>query len=158
MVRCADCGGELEDRHDDGGSFEATTTSGSPASADAPLPGARALALASDARDLVPLADALLRAGLAFRIAAREVPGEERPRGFELRVKDSDRGAALRVAGPLMEPGGGVTLLELVASATADPGEDAGDEVPCPACQTRVPASVKECPECGLGLDGQDGP
>ena len=158
VARCADCGGELEDRHDDGGTFESTTTSRIAASADEPLPGARPLALASDARDLVPLADALLRAGLAFRIAARELPGDERPRGFELRVQDPDRRAALRVVVPLMESGGGVTLLELVASDTADPVEDAGDEPSCPACEARLPASAKECPECGLGLAGEDAP
>ncbi len=156
VARCADCGGELDNRHDEGGPFEPAATSRIETGADEPLPGARPLAFGSEARDLVPLADALLRAGLAFRITPRERPGEERPRGFDLRVKDEDREAALRIVLPLVEPGGGVTLLEVAAPDAPGSVEDAGDGLSCPACEAPLPTSATECPGCGLGLDGED--
>lgn len=156
MARCTDCGGELEDRHDDGGSFEPAAASRIETGAHEPLSGARPLAFGSEARDLVPLADALLQAGLAFRITPRGRPGEERPRGYDLRVEDQDREEARRIVAPLGDLGGGVSLFESVISDTGGPADDQDDAPSCPACQAQVPASAIECPECGLGLERED--
>ena len=54
-------------------------------------PETRPLAWAQQARDLVPAADLLGAASLAFHITPRQGEGEERPRGYELRVRDADR-------------------------------------------------------------------
>ena len=152
VARCADCGGALEDRHDDEPTDGGSTFAPPAADSDRPLADAHPLATSADARELVPLADRLLEAGLEFRIFSREVAGEERPRGFELRVADPDRSAALQAVAALVGPDSGVTLLVLWASPATD---DAQTELRCPACETPVRASATECPECGLGLEGE---
>ena len=154
IARCADCGGALEDRHHDGGTPSRSAFE-PPPGPDQPAPDTRALALSANARDLVPLADRLLKAGVEFRIASRDVPGEERPRGFELRVKDADRGAAVLAVAELAGTDSGVTLLEVRAPGDPGAGEDPGTELRCPACDARVGPSATECPECGLGLEGE---
>jgi hypothetical protein len=153
VARCADCGGALEDRHDDDGAPTTAAFEG-PANADQPLPGGRALAASAHARELVPLADRLLQAGLEFRIESRDVPGDERPRGFVLLVKDLDRSAATLALADLVGPDSGVTLLEVRVAGDPGAAEDPGTDLRCPACDTRVPASAEECPDCGLGLAG----
>ena len=150
VARCADCGGDLQDRHDDEGSGEASTLAHADTDFDRPLPDAHALATSADARELVPLADRLVAAGLQFRIVAREVAGESRPHGFELRVTDVDRSAALAAVAALVEPGSGVTLLVMRALPASD-----DEHLRCPACDTPVAASSLECSECGLGLEGE---
>ena len=149
VVRCADCGGALEDRYDDEPLHQESTFVPAPTDSERPLPDAHALATSADARELVPLADRLVAAGLPFRIVAREVAGEDRPRGFELRVTDADRTAALAAVATLVEPGSGVTLLVLRAPSAPDE-----EHLRCPACDTPIGTSATECPECGLGLEG----
>ena len=154
VARCADCGGALADRHDDEGSAGDSTFAPPAPDSDRPLADAHPLATSADARELVPLADRLLEAGLEFRIVSREVAGEERPRGFELRVADADRSAALQAVAALVGPGSGVTLLVMRAPPASD---DDQTELRCPACDTPVRGSATECSECGLGLEGDEG-
>jgi hypothetical protein len=148
VATCSDCGGRLEDRHDDGaGAGRTRATPAAPAEPDLePLPGARPLAWSSDARDLVPLADQLMATGLAFRITPRT--GST---GFDLCVRDSDREAAARELVPLTGPGSGAALLEAVAPE----GDEAEGEPRCPACGSSVPQGATECSGCGLGLGGE---
>jgi len=151
VLRCSDCGGELVAR-DDGASSEPASArrreSGAPGEA---LPDARALAWSHDARDLVPVAEGLVAAGLVFRIAPRQVAGEERARGYELQVRGADREAGAKAVAPHITPGSRVTLLAAVVAQ----GSDATDEVRCPACEAAVPTGADECAECGLGLAGE---
>jgi hypothetical protein len=157
VARCADCGGVLEDRHDDGGPVPKSVFEPAP-EPDRSLPGARPLATSAHARDLVPLADRLVAARLEFRIASRDAPGDERPQGFVLQVKDLDRTAAVLATADLVGPDSGVTLLEV--RVTGDPGAafGAGTDLRCPACDTLVGASATECPDCRLGLEGEREP
>ena len=152
VVRCADCGGALEDRHDDESPDRGSLFERPPVDSDRSLPDAHALATSADARELVPLADRLVEAGVEFRIVSRAVAGEDRPRGFELRVADADRSAALGAVAAVGGPGSGVTLLVTWAPPA---GDDEKTELRCPACDAPVGASAAECPECGLGLAGE---
>ena len=152
VARCADCGGVLTDRYDDEGSDGGISSAPPATDSDRPLVDAHALATSADARELVPFADRLVEAGVEFRIVSREVAGEERPRGFELRVADADRSAAVQAVATLGGPDSGVTLLVLRAHSASD---DEQTERLCPSCDTPVGAAAAECPECGLGLEGE---
>jgi hypothetical protein len=99
IARCADCGGVLQDRYDDESPGEATRSARPDPDSRPPEDEGFAIAMSEQARQLVPFADRLVEAGVEFRIASREVAGEERPRGFELRVADADRSAAIRAVG-----------------------------------------------------------
>jgi hypothetical protein len=159
VTRCADCGGALQDRYEnDEGDDESdpapeAAAPEAQAEAEEPLVLAHAIATSASARELVPLADGLLEAGIEFRIVAREVEGEGRPRGYELQVPDADRGKAIEAVADLVGSEGGVTLLALTIRARG-PEEDAESELLCPGCDTPVDPSATECPECGLGLSG----
>ena len=157
VARCADCGGALQDRYEndegDDESDPAPAAAAPEAEAEEPLVLAHAIATSASARELVPLADGLLEAGIEFRIVAREVEGEDRPRGYELQVPDADRAKAIEAVAELVGSEGGVTLLALTIRARG-PEEDAEAELLCPGCDTPLEASATECPECGLGLSG----
>lgn len=153
IANCADCGGVLQDRYeDDDGRPEAATAA--PPPAEARPPGDRELVIATSehARELVPLADRLLQAGLEFRIVPRGMGREEPPRGFELRVTDAERSAAIHAVAPVAGPDAGVTLL---VTWTPPTGDDEDDALRCPACDTKVAPKATECAECGLGLEGE---
>ena len=151
VLRCSDCGGELVARDDDASSKHAPARRVGSGAPEVPLSDARALAWSHDARDLIPVADALVAASLVFHIAPRQVAGEERARGYELQVCGADRGVAAKTVAPLVTPGSGVTLLADVVAQ----GSDATDELRCPACEAAVPPGADECAECGLGLAGE---
>jgi hypothetical protein len=157
VTQCADCGGALQDRYEnDEGDDDSDPTPAvvaPEAEADEPLVLAHAIATSASARELVPLADGLLQAGIEFRIVAREGEGEDRPRGYELRVRDVDRGEALEEVAELVGPGAGVTLLALTIPARGAE-DDAETEMLCPGCDTPLDPSATECSECGLGLSG----
>jgi len=154
VLRCSDCGGELVARDDEGsaGGPEARGRTGPLASGDS-QDAARPIAWSEQARDLVPFADRLVEAGVVFRIGPRQVEGEERPRGFELRVWDQDRDKAMHALAPFANPESGVTLLE----SSPDPASEEPEGLACPACDAPVPHGANECPECGLAFGGDGG-
>ena len=160
VVQCSDCGGPLVDQWDgdaeEGEGAEPSPDPGGRRAATAFAPPAepetRPLAWAQQARELVPAADLLRAASLAFHIKPRQVEGEERPRGYELRVRDADRDAARVALASVAGADSGITLLEAHA---ADVDPDA-HRVQCPACETEVAAGTTECPGCGLGLGGDE--
>jgi ribosomal protein L32 len=151
VVRCADCGGELEDR------FEGSEGVAAPPPArDEPAPAPpdyRALFMTSHAADLVPMAERLRDAGVEYRLA--EAPGrvEGAPSQYGLFVSEENVDAAQRA------------LHEVVASQAggdAAPGVEAGFDkeqgyLECPACGTKTAAGTAECPECGLVLGAAQG-
>ena len=161
VLRCSDCGGALvdqwdADRQDGEGAEQAPSLdSGSAGSAFVrpSEPQTRPLAWAQQARDLVPAADLLRAAALTFHIAPRQAEGEERPRGYELRVRDGDREKAWTALSSALAADSGITLLE--TPVTDSPMHD--HQSRCPACETEVAAGIAECPSCGLGL-GNVGP
>jgi hypothetical protein len=146
IVRCADCGGALVDRF-----LEDEQESPGPAEPEAPagpdLSGFHPVFVSGRATDLVPLAERLRQAEIAFHLAERPVPEGAAP-SFSLLVHEDDREHALRALAPLL-------------GSQVEPDEDRGGEeqpsVRCPACGTEQTAGAAECPECGLALGGGEG-
>lgn len=141
VIRCSDCGGELEDRHVD----EAQLLEPEPAEPvpeDALSPGNyQSIAWGGHAADLVPLADRLLAVEIPFRIRPREVDPGEPGKGFDLVVRDEERERA---------------LAEMAAAEGAAPAGPEFDPATgykrCPACSAELKPGLSECSDCGLGV------
>jgi hypothetical protein len=150
VVRCADCGGELEDVH------EGEEREPSPTVREAPpveLSGHRVLFLTPRAADLVPMAERLREAGLEYRLAEQPGPAEGAPSRYALLVRDEGAAEALRALADLVVPhgeGGDVHAVETRFDAERG-------YVECPACGARTAPGAAECPDCGLGLGGPEG-
>jgi predicted nucleic acid-binding Zn ribbon protein len=139
IVRCADCGGELEDRFE-GQEGEQDAEGASPAAeaVEEPAPelaGYRALFLVSRAAELVPMAERLRQAQVHYRLA--EQPAAE--------------GAPPRYA-LLVAPHGDSEEVRAVVTRFTEQGY-----VECPACGAHTAPGAAECPGCGLGLAGDEG-
>jgi hypothetical protein len=150
IVTCADCGGTLEDRFlNDGQEPEAPPTEPEPAPLGPDLTGHRPVFSSAQARDLVPLAEALKQAGVAFHFL--ETPAEEEGRGasYSLLVHESDQAAAIGALSPLLRSGD-------AGDAASAHFEEGRGYVRCPACGAQQATGALECPECGLAL-GADG-
>jgi len=147
IVSCADCGGRLEDRWED----EATTVP--PRRAEPPAPEARDLSgycpifSTDQAGALVPLAERLREAGMAFHLL--ESPGGSRRSAarFHVLVPVSNEAEAKRVLAPLLGEGEGAQLAQGIESEFAD-----GAYRRCPACGAELSGAPLECPGCGLAL------
>jgi hypothetical protein len=151
VLRCADCGGELEDRFGD----EAPAASGPTAeeAAAAELAGQRVLFLTPRAADLVPLAERLREAGVEYRLSEQRGIGEGAPSRFALLVKDESVATALRALGDILAPHEEAEDLHAVETRfDAERGY-----LECPACGARTAPGTTECAECGLSLAGTGG-
>ena len=151
-IRCADCGGELEDRYP-GAEEEAPAAAVSSEATTTDLPGHRVLFLTPRAADLVPMAERLRETGIEYRLA--EPPGrvEGAPARYALLVKDADAAGALTAVADLVAPHEhteGVHAVETRFDAERGYLE-------CPACGARTAPGAAECAECGLGLGGAEG-
>lgn len=146
-VRCADCGGELEDRYGDEAGARATEEEATPPD----LSGHRVLFLTPRAADLVPLAERLRESGLAYRLAEQPGVGEGAPSRFALLVKETDALAALRELAELLSPHEEADGLHAAESRF----DSERGYLECPACGARTAPGGAECPECGLGLGGE---
>ena len=131
---CSDCGGALEDRNDD--------EAGTPSSAATPAPLAPprlsredlvAVASGSEAADIEGAARLLGEAGVPFAVSG-----------------------AVHQFRLLVEP----DQLERARGALALDAAPVADETPgvCPACETALPPSAAECPECGLAFAAAEAP
>ncbi len=154
VVRCADCGGELEDRFE-GQEGEAVVPPKPPASDEPapPPPHYRALFVTPHAADLVPMAERLREAGVEYRLA--EAPGraEGAPSRYGLFVSEENAADALKaLAGLLASHTGG----DAAQGAEAGFDKEQGYRE-CPACGTQTSAGTGECPECGLVLGAAEG-
>jgi hypothetical protein len=152
VVRCADCGGELEDRFEGEPEGAAPAVEGreEPASE---LTGYRALFLTPRAADLVPMAERLREAGVEYRLAEQAARTEGAPARYALLVKDADAVSALAALADLVAPHehtDGVHAVETRFDAERGYLE-------CPACGARTAGGTPECPECGLVLAGGEG-
>jgi uncharacterized protein with PIN domain len=135
VVRCSDCGGELEDQYPD------AVTDADPA----PIPEQAAddefVTVATDlsAGKAEVVARKLGEAGIRFRVGARGY-------AFVLAVREQDQPATrqilLRARAIPLEP-----LRDQPAVA-----ETGG---PCPACGDPVARGSSECPGCGLSLSSE---
>jgi hypothetical protein len=140
ILRCSDCGGDLQDRYEDEGADERPAGEGqvageeSAGEGEVPVPpdDERLVSSVVDAASLKEAAACLASASVPFR-ATRLT------KGFHLLVRPENASAA-RAA---LEREG----LDVVY----DPQPSAGaEEVVCPACGASVPCGVLECPGCGL--------
>lgn len=153
IVSCADCGGTLEDRWEDGEAPRVTAPRSPepPPGEAAELVGYRPVFVTGQAAALVPLAERLREAGIDFRL--RETPKDTRTSAasFSLLVRDVEAGRALRELAPLLGGGDAADGMHAVESEF-----EGGAYRRCPACRTDLPAGALACPECGLAL-GQAG-
>lgn len=147
IVRCADCGGELEDRRIGDSPPRAPAQDPAP---DTELVGYRVLFMTARATDLVPMAERLREKQVEYRLSEQPGAAEGAPPRYAILVREGDAQGAL------------AALLDLIA-----PHQDAADVhavetrfdpergyLQCPACGVSPPAGASECPECGLGLGG----
>lgn len=135
---CADCGGALVTRDDE-------AVSAAPAPPVLP-PGDYRLLLHSDrAAELDPL---------VARLAAAQVPARvevaARGQGFDLKVREPERGRALELLGDVL---GDAAAGEEALSRHFD--AERGGYAVCPACESALPSGAAECTECGLLLGGE---
>jgi Double zinc ribbon len=148
IVRCADCGGELEDVYEDAGRPSPPPPPREPVAPPPDLSNHRVLFESARAADLVPFAERLREADLPFRLAERVPAGEGAPVLYRLLVHDDDARAALDLLGPLLAPD-----VDGEAASALETSYEAGrGYVQCPACGTRQISGAAECPECGLAL------
>lgn len=152
IVRCADCGGELEDRFEGGAEGEAPAA-GAREEPPSELVGYRVLFLTPRAADLVPMAERLREAGVEYRLAQPPGQVEGAPARYALLVKDADAAGALAALADLVAPHEGTDGVHAVESRF-----DGERYRECPACGTQVAAGAAECPDCGLGLAGDEAP
>lgn len=151
IVRCADCGGELEDRRQGDGE-ESLPHPPEEAAAAADLTGYRVLFMTPRAADLVPLAERLRGTRLSYRLAEQPGPAEGAPPRYALLVREEDAAGALGDLADLVAPhedAAGVHAVE----TRFHPGRG---YVRCPACGAEAAPGAAECPDCGLGLGGGD--
>lgn len=151
VTRCADCGGELEDRRDGEGPSAEAEGAAERAAAEAELAASHELYRGSQVRDLVPMAERLRGAGLDCRIA-EQAGAKGGPASYLLLVRQDDARAALAAVADLIAPH--------EAGADVHAVETRFDQergyLACPACGAVPPAGALECPECGLGLGGEE--
>ena len=135
VVRCSDCGGELEDQDPD------AITDPDPAPVSGEAAEADFVTVATDlsAGKAEVVARRLGEAGIRFRVGARGY-------GFVLAVREEDRPATRQI----------------LLRARAIPIEPLQDQPavsetggPCPACGDPVAAGSSECFGCGLSLRGE---
>jgi hypothetical protein len=153
ILRCADCGGELEARmEEERGAWRAPARREAREADPRPAGDYRPILWNAYAAELTPLADRLLAAGIPFYLRPREVEGGGAG-GYEIRVRREERAQALREIEALhreASAGGEDATLP----ATEDDGPAA--RLPrCPACGAPPAEGVAECPDCGLALSGE---
>ena len=140
IVRCSDCGGELEDQYPDSATVEDQARIEDGAAESEFETVARDLS----ARKAELVARRLGDAGIPFRVAAQSYG---QGFGFVLSVRKQDEPATRQILG---------RARALPRSAPEDEpavGEAGG---PCPACGDPVAAGAKECSGCGLSLGSEE--
>jgi hypothetical protein len=141
ILRCSDCGGDLEDRYEgeNGDPRPAEGPEAGEAESEAPPQEYEAVFGCMEPALLKEAADCLAAAGVPFRATGCST-------GFQLLVREADRSAA---AAALQGREG---TLAVPDDAEPTVGAEGGM---CPACGAAVPAAVLECPECGLVVRGE---
>ena len=149
IVRCADCGGDLED-HYDGRGVQSPAPPAPETEAAAELVGYRVLFVTPRAADLVPLAERLRDAHVDYRLAEQPAAAEGAPPRYTLLVKDADAAGALGTLADLVAPHQDAADVHAVETRF-DPGRG---YVQRPACGAEAAPGAAECADCGLGLAG----
>jgi DNA-directed RNA polymerase subunit RPC12/RpoP len=145
IILCADCGGELEDVYED----EGAPSPGRAAAAEPELidlSDHRVLFQTHRAPDLVPLAERLREAKIAFHLVEKGV-GEAAAARFSLMVPEIDARAALETLADLVAPHAEADSVQALETSY-----ESGRYVRCPACGAEQGSGLAECAECGLTL------
>jgi hypothetical protein len=145
ILRCADCGGELEDVLP--GAERPASVEPEP-QPETDLAGSHVLFQTASATDLVPMVERLREDGIESRIAEQRTPAEGAPKRFVLIVPEAESSRALAAVAALVAPDTDAADVHAV-EARFDPERG---YLQCPACGAEPPAGASECPECGLGL------
>ncbi len=154
ILRCADCGVELELRwEEEDPRFAPPESSAEMPPESEPPPGDyRSLYSSGEITDLQPLVDGLRNRGIPFRIDVVQLePAEASPRPrarYDLLVRREEREAATEALSRL---GRGELTPELLVAVDRDFDPQRGYSR-CPACSASLPDGVEECPDCGLVL------
>ena len=145
ILRCADCGGELEDVFP--GTEQEAVAAPQPAPG-ADLAGFQVLFQTSRATELVPMVERLREQGIASRLAEQPGNVEGAPPRFVLLVPESESRRALAAVTDLVAPHSDAADVHAVEARF----DSERGYLQCPACGAEPPAGASECPECGLGL------
>lgn len=150
---CAECGGALEDRYDDGEAGYAPRKAAprreaEPEPQGPDLSGQRSVYHARHHEDIVPLAERLRAAAIAFHLV-QEPPDAHGRSAYELFVREGDAAAALRLLAPLLAHED--TDVERLHAIETEFEAGVG-YWRCPACETPLASGARECAECGLSL------
>ena len=144
IVRCADCGGELEDRYP--GERGLAAGAADAAARRPSSPAIRVLFMTPRATDLVPMAERLREVAIEHRLAEQPGTVEGAPPRYAMLVREADAG---RRSQPSPTSSRRTTTGRLHAVETRfDPERG---YLQCPACGPTRPPGATECPECGLG-------
>ncbi len=153
IERCADCGGDLEARYDDGrgGVVPATdqaVTAGElgQTSADPSPLGESTIYSGRAAADLKPLADRLIDVQIPFRFVCHRPTAPMEPARFELVVDNDNRAHAFEVVAPLLDADP-EALVAVERAFDAEAGYRS-----CPACGQALNSRAAKCPACALAL------
>jgi hypothetical protein len=154
IARCADCGGELVDRHEaeDPAPIGATPPSDDapPAADAAPAPQAKEEEVhplySGSLPDLEPMCEALKAGGVPYRIAPRT-------HGFIMGVAAGDLERALSILEPFRGRGTELGVAEYGYEVEEITGPQA-----CPACGAPVTVLPGDCPDCGLAISAGEEP
>ncbi len=152
ILSCADCGGKLEDRYE--AEQDGDPASPSPGASPRPpepevpeLTGYSPIFSTDQARALVPLAERLRDAGMAFHLRESASGSPRSAARYHLLVPVSDADQARRELAPLLGEGEGAQPAQGIDSESAD-----GAYRRCPACGAQLSGAPLECPGCGLAL------
>jgi hypothetical protein len=149
ILRCADCGGELEDRYP---GAEAPAAAAPEPVRDVELLGYRVLYQTARATDLVPMAERLRQAEIEHRLFEQPGGVEGAPPLYSILVRDGDSQGALAAVIDLIAPHENAADMRAVETRF-DPERG---YLQCPACGAAPQRGASECPECGLGLGGEE--
>lgn len=149
IVRCADCGGELEDRRL--GDVPAADQAHDP-EPEAELEGHQVLFISARVTEVVPVAERLREVGIEHRLAEQPGPAPGAPPRYAILVRDQDARGALGAVTDLVAPH---EKAEDVHAVETRFDRERG-YLQCPACGAAPPAGARDCPECGLGLASEE--
>jgi hypothetical protein len=149
IVVCAECGSLLEDHWEEEGASDRRRVA--PAARPEPEPELedhRTLFVTSHAASLVPLAERLRDAAIAFHLRESRKDARAPTSSFSLLVRPEDAARALGALAGLLDESVDPDRLEAVERAY-DP---ARGYLSCPACSQTLAEAAGECPGCGLSL------
>jgi hypothetical protein len=146
ILVCADCGGEVVER----GIVAAAAPA--PAQPEPQSDLVHTLFVSARALDVLPLCERLRELGVEHRLIEQAATPDGAPPRYGILVREPDAAQALAGIAELLAPDEeGARLRAIEEHFDREHGYKR-----CPACSTATPIGALECPECGLGLVGEE--